>query len=104
MGFFKGVNVENASYPAGMCAERAAIYNAVVNGAKKFKALYCLTSSNRDDIVSCGQCLQVMAEFFKPTTLIYFFNSKGKMKKYNFKQLMPRIFASKQLLHNKGKK
>ena len=102
-GFFKGVNVENASFGGTVCAERIAIFNAITLGAKEFKALYCITSSTREDIVSCGLCLQVMAEFFKPSTPIYFFNVKGKCKKYTFKDFLPHAFNSTQL-HNKGKK
>ena len=103
-GFFKGVNVENASYGAGVCAERNAIFNAITLGAKKFKSMYVISSSPRDDIVSCGLCLQVMAEFFEPTTPIYFFNINGKCKKYTFKQFLPYSFKSTQLHNKKGKK
>ena len=102
-GRFKGVNVENASYGGTVCAERVAIFNAVANGARQFKTLYCITSSPREDIVSCGMCLQVMAELFKASTQIYFFNKKGKCKKYLFKDFLPYCFNSTHL-HNKGKK
>ena len=103
-GFFKGVNVENSSSGATVCSERNAIFNAVAFGAKQFKALYCLTSSKRDDIISCGMCLQVMYEFFKTSTPIYFFNVNGKCKKYTLKQLLPYSFTPTQLLDKKGKK
>ena len=102
-GFFKGVNVENASLGATICSERAAILNAITHGSKQFKALYCLSSSTRDDITSCGLCLQVMAEFFKPPTPIYFFNVKGKCKKYAFKDLLTCSFNATQLFNKKGK-
>ncbi|KAL1281480.1 hypothetical protein QQF64_000283 [Cirrhinus molitorella] len=36
---FSGCNVENASYPAGLCAERTAISKAVSNGYTSFKAI-----------------------------------------------------------------
>src|SRR5215813_11999929 len=35
---FTGVNVENASYPETMCAERVAIFKAVSEGEKDFEA------------------------------------------------------------------
>ena len=34
-----GCNIENASYPAGICAERTAIFKAVSEGNKKITAL-----------------------------------------------------------------
>ena len=36
---YRGCNVENASYPCGICAERTAISKAVSEGEQKFKAL-----------------------------------------------------------------
>jgi cytidine deaminase len=53
-----GVNVENASYPLGMCAERCAIARAVVEGAKPgdFEAIGITASP-------CGACRQWLAEF-----------------------------------------
>ena len=43
--FYEGVNIENASYGATICAERNAINNAVSHGKREFKALYLMTSS-----------------------------------------------------------
>jgi cytidine deaminase len=42
---FSGVNVENASYPNGVCAERVAIYNAVSEGARDFQAIAVVTEN-----------------------------------------------------------
>lgn len=36
---YTGTNVENASYPAGCCAERSAIYSAISNGEKVLEKL-----------------------------------------------------------------
>jgi cytidine deaminase len=59
---FRGVNVENASYPVGLCAERAALAAAVTAGERLFTALAVATDSGAP-ILPCGACLQALAEF-----------------------------------------
>jgi cytidine deaminase len=59
---YLGVNVENASYPAGLCAERAALAAAVTAGERRFSALAVATEEN-DPLLPCGACLQALAEF-----------------------------------------
>jgi cytidine deaminase len=96
-GLFEGVNVENAAYGLTNCAERSAIFNAVSNGAKKFKVIYLISSSHRNDITPCGACRQVMAELFTPTTPIIVYNIDGKVKKYTHSQLLPCDFTKSNL-------
>lgn len=59
---FSGVNVENASYPVGLCAERAALAAALTAGERRFAALAVATDSGAP-ILPCGACLQALAEF-----------------------------------------
>lgn len=94
---FSGVNVENASYGATICAERAAILSAVSSGYKKgdFKKLY-LTSSSPDLIFPCNICRQVMVEFFEPDTQIILI-SGDKEKHYNFSDLVVHSFTAEDL-------
>ncbi|MDR0985883.1 MAG: cytidine deaminase [Mycoplasmataceae bacterium] len=96
-GNFKGVNVENASYPNGICAERNAIFNAVTHGAEKFKSLYLISSSKRNDITPCGMCRQVMVELFNTSAKIICFNVLGKSRTYTLNQLLPYFFKKEQL-------
>lgn len=58
---FTGCNVENASYPAGICAERAAIAAAVSAGKRSFRAL--AVAAGDEPTFPCGICRQVLAEF-----------------------------------------
>jgi len=63
---FTGCNIENASYGLTICAERAAIFNAVSAGARIARiAVSCRkkTTKNLDSLMPCGACRQVMREF-----------------------------------------
>lgn len=59
-----GCNVENASFPAGACAEITAIVKAVSEGKRKFKALTVVADLESTLFTApCGVCRQVIAEF-----------------------------------------
>jgi cytidine deaminase len=58
----RGVNVENAAYPAGICAERTAIAAAVASGRRRFTAI-AVAGPAGIAITPCGICRQVLSEF-----------------------------------------
>lgn len=58
---FTGVNVENASYGAAICAERTACVKAVSEGEREFTAI--ATASSRGAAPMCGICRQFLSEF-----------------------------------------
>jgi len=64
---FTGVNVENAAYPTGMCAERVAVFKAVSEGERDFIAIAVVTSNGG---TPCGSCRQVLAEFGLDTVVL----------------------------------
>ncbi|MBI2070455.1 MAG: cytidine deaminase [Elusimicrobia bacterium] len=66
---YTGSNIENASYGLTVCAERVGIFKAVYEGEKKLKAVAIVTEDPVEKS-PCGACLQVMAEFASPETLI----------------------------------
>ena len=63
---FTGCNIENASYSLTVCAERTAVFKAVSEGVREFKAI-AIAGSSSDDFSKpcppCGACLQVLSEF-----------------------------------------
>jgi cytidine deaminase len=61
----RGVNVENASYPAGVCAERVALGALVTAGEREVRTIAVATADRRD-AVPCGLCLQALAELGDP--------------------------------------
>jgi len=92
---FSGTNIENASYGLTICAERVAIFKAVSEGEKKFKALAIYTNTN-DFTYPCGACLQVMAEF-SPDLYVILMNGKGELKQFSLSSLLPYSFNKKSL-------
>ncbi|CAN5860782.1 cytidine deaminase [soil metagenome] len=57
-----GANVENAAYPATICAERVAVAYAVAHGTRSFAQL-AVAGSGPDVCTPCGTCRQVLNEF-----------------------------------------
>lgn len=87
---YTGVNIENASYGLTVCAERVAIFKAITEGEKKFKAIAIYTNT-KNFTAPCGACLQVMQEF-NPKLYVILINSKNEIKQYNLSSLLPHAF------------
>ena len=58
---FTGVNVENSSFGATICAERTAFVKAVSEGHREFEAI--AVASSDGEAYPCGICRQFMFEF-----------------------------------------
>ena len=95
---FVGANVENSSYPLCMCAERNALYNAMMNGYKKEDFVALALSADTDEPCSpCGACRQVISELFPKDAPIYMSNLKGELKETNAEELLPFAFSADDL-------
>ena len=95
---FKGANVENSSYPLCMCAERNALYNAMMNGYKKEDFAALAISADTDEPCSpCGACRQVISELFPRDGVIVLANLKGDVKETNIEELLPFAFSGDDL-------
>lgn len=95
--FYNGVNVENASYGATVCAERSAILNAVSHGGREFKTLYLMTSS--DEICyPCNLCKQVFLEFFDKNVIFNIMTKSGKMEILSYEKLMNTTFSKEDIV------
>lgn len=95
---FGGVNVENASYGATICAERVAINNAIASGYTKgdFSKLYVMCDSERVSSC-CFLCRQVINEFFELDDEIILYSNDGDREIYTVKDLCPYPFGSSDL-------
>jgi cytidine deaminase len=90
---FTGANVENASYGLTICAERTAIFAAVLAGAGPIEgvAVACVDAPEGGDpalLMPCGACRQVIAEFAEPETPILV----DRVGTFRLDELLPRAF------------
>jgi cytidine deaminase len=81
----EGVNVENAAYPLGVCAERAALARAVAEGERPgtFEAI-AITAS------PCGGCRQWLHEF--GVARVVYRNTEGDVVTTTPAELLPDTF------------
>ena len=95
---FVGANIENSSYPLCMCAERNALYNAMLHGYKKEDFAALALSADTDEPCSpCGACRQVISELFPKDAPIYMSNLKGAEKETTIAELLPFAFSGDDL-------
>lgn len=93
---FVGANIENASYPAGICAERVALSKAISEGEKDFDTI-CITCSNPDAYAyPCGACRQFLSEFSYDMDVVIAKNVED-YKVFKLNELLPHMFDKNNL-------
>ena len=101
---FTGCNVENAAYPACLCAERVAISKAVSEGYRKFAKMAVV--GGKEELVvcfPCGECRQVLSEFVSNSFEVIVGTEKENLKVFSMAELLPRSFE-KDVLFGGDKK
>ena len=96
---FSGVNVENAAYPEGTCAEAAAISAMCAAGQREIVEVYVIADC-KEPVPPCGGCRQKLAEFSKPDVPVTMATIAGKEKTIFVSDLLPGSF-SKNFFTNK---
>jgi homotetrameric cytidine deaminase len=86
-----GVNIENASFGLTVCAERCAVFSSVAAGHRNFVAGAVVTSTGKE-VMPCGACRQVLAEFCNDDTPLYFESQDGRIAYTTVGQLLPHAF------------
>lgn len=87
---YTGVNVENASYGATLCAERGAVAKAVSEGEQEFRAL--AVASSAGEAMPCGICRQVLMEF-EPELRVITGKDEEHLESYSLQKLLPGAFS-----------
>jgi cytidine deaminase len=98
---FTGANVENASYGLAMCAERTAVFAAVLAGATAIAAV-AVTGPDGVTTTPCGACRQVLAEFGGAAVPLSFANADGTWTDTTLGELLPMGFDAAALAAAKG--
>lgn len=95
---FNGVNVEDASYRAGACAERVALFSMLAAGYKKgdVKEINVMISSG-DIGTPCFVCRQMILELCDMDTIVHCYSTNGDCKDYTVRELCPYPFSEDDL-------
>jgi cytidine deaminase len=91
---FSGVNVENAAYPTGTCAERVAVFKAVSEGEIEFEAIVVASSNGG---TPCGSCRQVLSEFGLDIAVVIVDGHGKIVLETTVNDLLPGAFTPKDL-------
>ena len=97
-GTYTGVNVENASYPVGLCAERAALAAAIGNGERNIRAIAvaCIDATTTDvhELAPCGACRQWFAELAPNAEIVI--SGNDFERSFTAEELLPLPFRLKK--------
>lgn len=88
---FTGCNVENSAYGATLCAERAAVAQAIGAGRTDFVRIAIVPSEGDDFCTPCGTCRQVLSEFSRDMEVLCA-KADGRYASYRVSELLPHAF------------
>ena len=92
---YTGVNIENGSYGATLCAERVAFAKAISDGVLEYDIgenpfIAIAVAAGDDEALPCGICRQFMSEFAPEITIVT--KADGQFRIRNLMQLLPESF------------
>lgn len=99
---YGGCNIENAAYPATICAERTAMVKAVSEGERGFRAIAIAGGRETDPegySYPCGTCRQFMREFCDSENFVVIVaRSREDYKIFTLEELLPSSFGPESLV------
>jgi cytidine deaminase len=87
---YTGANIENASYGLTLCAERAAVSQALSGGCRRFAAVAAV-EKKKGVVTPCGACRQVLHEFSPEMSVAV--KKKGSAVFVPLTELLPGAFS-----------
>lgn len=98
---YMGGNIENASYGATNCAERTAVFKAVSEGRRDFRAIAIAGGMEgqepADYAYPCGICRQVLREFAGKDFRVLVVRSISDYREYTLEELLPHGFGGESI-------
>ena len=91
-----GVNVENAAYPEGVCAEASAISAMIAAGGRRIAAI-AVAGPGPELCTPCGGCRQKIREFASSDTPILVCHPEGMQERFTLGALLPAAFGPENL-------
>jgi cytidine deaminase len=88
---YLGANIENSSYGLTICAERTAVFNAVLEDEREFESI-AIAGDSDEYISPCGACRQVLMELCGKDLKVFMVNNKGEYKESVLSELLPYSF------------
>ncbi len=89
---YQGANIENSSYSLTICAERTAVFQAVLEDENEFEAI-AIASDAEQFCPPCGACRQVLLDLCGPELSVVMIDQKKNLKTIKLKELIPFSFG-----------
>jgi cytidine deaminase len=93
---YQGVNVENAAYPEGTCAEAGAIAAMIAGGDTRIAEVAVIADAPRP-VPPCGGCRQKLAEFGAGPVKVTLATTRGAVQETSIADLLPSAFTVKDM-------
>ena len=93
---YQGANIESSSYSLTICAERTAVFQAILAGERKFQAI-AIASDAEQFCPPCGACRQVLLDLCGKDLEVIMSNNKDELKNFKLDELIPFSFGEEFL-------